>query len=135
MGVMNDDMTPASRRQVLLGAGALGAGAVLAGCAGTGTEPARSVELRTAEVPVGGGIVDRDAKLVVTQPQAGQFRAFTAVCTHGRCTVSTVAEGTIDCPCHGSKFSITDGSVVQGPADMPLAAKKVTVDGETLRVG
>ena len=88
----------------------------------------------TADVPVGGGVVLTEAKVVVTQPKAGEFKAFTAVCTHRQCTVSKVADGTIDCPCHGSQFSAADGSVVKGPAEQPLAPKAVTVAGDTLTV-
>ncbi len=134
-----------SRRGVLLGASAAGAGMVLAACGGkdspssggqsTGSDTkAASPSVKTADVPVGGGVVLPEAKVVVTQPKAGEFKAFTAVCTHRRCTVSKVADGTIDCPCHGSKFSAVDGSVVTGPADEPLAPKTVTVAGDTLTV-
>jgi Rieske Fe-S protein len=69
---------------------------------------------------------------VVTQPTAGQYKAFTAVCTHEQCTVGDVSGGTINCYCHGSKFSITDGSVVKGPAASPLAAKNVTISGDSI---
>jgi Rieske Fe-S protein len=82
-----------------------------------------------SDVPVGGGKVFTDAKIVVTQPSAGQYKAFTAVCTHAGCVVAKVENSTIDCPCHGSKYSVTDGSVVNGPAPAPLAAVKVTVQG------
>jgi Rieske Fe-S protein len=135
-----------SRRGVLLGAGAAGAGMVLAACGGneapsSGSQSASSQtkaaspSVKTADVPVGGGVVLTEAKVVVTQPKAGEFKAFTAVCTHKQCTVSKVADGTIDCPCHGSKFSVADGSVVTGPADEPLAPKTVAVAGDTLTVG
>jgi Rieske Fe-S protein len=80
-------------------------------------------------VPVGGGMVYTDAKVVVTQPSKGAYKAFSAVCTHVGCLCNQVADGTINCPCHGSKFKITDGSVVAGPAPAPLAAKTVTVTG------
>lgn len=88
----------------------------------------------TSSVPVGGGHVFADQKVVVTQPTAGQFKAFSAVCPHRGCTVNKVADGTIDCPCHGSRFTIADGSVAHGPAAQPLAAKNVSADGGTLRL-
>ena len=73
-----------------------------------------------------------DAKVVVTQPTAGVFKAFTAVCTHQGCIVASVANGTINCPCHGSMYSVADGSVKGGPAPAPLAAVPVTVAGDTI---
>ena len=81
------------------------------------------------DVPVGGGKVFTAAKVVVTQPAAGEYKGFSAVCTHQQCIVDQVADGTIDCPCHGSKFSIKDGSVVAGPAPSPLPSAPVTVSG------
>jgi Rieske Fe-S protein len=86
----------------------------------------------TVKVPVGGGQILVPQKIVVTQPTADSFKAFTAVCTHQGCTVGTVAGGTIDCPCHGSKFSIKDGSVVNGPATLPLAAIAIKVEGTSI---
>lgn len=80
-----------------------------------------------ADVPVGGGMVYTAAKVVVTQPTKGEYKAFSAVCTHVGCICNQVADGTINCPCHGAKFKITDGSVVTGPAPSPLAAKSITV--------
>ena len=51
-------------------------------------------------------------QVVVTQPTAGEFKAFSAVCTHMGCIVNQISNGTIDCPCHGSQYSITTGDVV-----------------------
>lgn len=82
-----------------------------------------------SEVPVGGGKVFSDQKVVVTQPKAGDFKAFTAICTHEQCVVAEVEKGTINCRCHLSMFSIEDGSVKGGPAPAPLAPKQVTVSG------
>ncbi|MGW3560325.1 Rieske (2Fe-2S) protein [Streptomyces sp. NPDC000963] len=87
---------------------------------------------RTSGIPVGGGTVFPEEKVVVTQPTAGEFKAFSAVCTHQGCLVDKVADGTIDCPCHGSKFRVADGSVVTGPATRPLPAERIIVSGETI---
>jgi Rieske Fe-S protein len=84
---------------------------------------------KTTDIPVGGGKVFDAQKVVVTQPTAGQFKAFSAVCTHMGCSVSGVSDGVIVCPCHGSKFHVADGSVANGPATSPLPAKQVTVSG------
>ena len=85
----------------------------------------------TGDIPVGGGTVFGDRQVVVTQPTEGEFAAFSAICTHRQCVVSGVTE-TIDCRCHGSKFSITDGSVTTGPATEPLGAVPITVEGDSI---
>ena len=73
------------------------------------------------------------SQAVITQPTAGEFKAFTSICTHQNCPVTEVTD-TINCNCHGSKFSITDGSVVNPPATQALAAKQVSVEGEDLTI-
>lgn len=96
----------------------------------TSEAPAAGGLVATADVPVGGGVVLKDDELVVTQPADGEFKAFTAICTHQGCLVGSVSEGTIHCPCHGSSFSAEDGSVEGGPATAPLAEVAVKVDGD-----
>jgi Rieske Fe-S protein len=102
------------------------------------TEPGGSggggadVLVATAEVPEGGGVILSDAEVVVTQPTAGDFKAFSAICTHQGCTVGDVAGGVIVCPCHGSQFSVEDGSVTAGPAPSPLPEVAITVDGKNV---
>lgn len=88
----------------------------------------------TAKVPVGGGVILPDANYVITQPAKGSYKAFSKICTHQGCPVAEIANGTIDCRCHGSKFSIQDGSVVNPPARKPLAESKVTVFGSKVYV-
>jgi nitrite reductase/ring-hydroxylating ferredoxin subunit len=88
----------------------------------------------TSEIPVGGGKVFPDAKVVVTQPAKGQFKGFTAVCTHMHCIVADVNGGTINCGCHGSKFNITDGSVARSPAPRPLKSKRISVQNGAIRL-
>ncbi|MGW4563207.1 Rieske (2Fe-2S) protein [Streptomyces sp. NPDC004561] len=88
----------------------------------------------TGEIPEGGGKIFKEQKVVVTQPKKGDFKAFSAICTHEGCTVSKVVDGTIDCPCHGSKFHIADGSVAHGPAARPLPAETITVQGNSIHL-
>jgi len=140
-------MTTLDRRAVLVGACGTCA-VVVTGCAAYGpAQPAPAPApapaqpgsgaadaklAATADVPVGGGVILTDAQLVITQPKAGTFKAFSAICTHQGCTVSSVENGTINCPCHGSEFAIADGSVVAGPAPKPLPAQSIKVSGGSI---
>jgi Rieske Fe-S protein len=114
------------------------AGLALAACSsastGGGTASGPTTLGPTSDVPVGGGKVYKDAKVVVTQPVSGQFKAFSAVCTHAGCLVDAVQDGTIQCPCHGSRFKVADGSVANGPASSPLPAATVAVQSGKLVV-
>jgi Rieske Fe-S protein len=97
-----------------------------------GGAAAKDVLAVTTDIPVGGGkIIDRQ-QVVITQPTAGTFKCFTAVCTHQGCIVGDVTGGTINCPCHGSKFKVADGSVAKGPAARPLRAVDITVAGTSI---
>ena len=86
----------------------------------------------TGDVPVGGCFVATGAKVVVTQPTEGDFKAFSAVCTHQGCLVESSSEGEIPCPCHLSRFSLEDGSPVSGPATAALAPVEISVDGDSI---
>ncbi|MFF4188794.1 Rieske (2Fe-2S) protein [Streptomyces sp. NPDC001691] len=101
---------------------------------GGSNPPARSGQVlgRTTDIPVGGGKVFAEQKIVVTQPEAGTFKGFSAVCTHQGCTVTSVSGGTINCPCHGSKYRVADASVAGGPAPRPLPARQITVDKDSI---
>ncbi|ACU69373.1 Rieske (2Fe-2S) domain protein [Catenulispora acidiphila DSM 44928] len=95
----------------------------------SGSSGAAGALAATSAVPVGGGTVLTDQKIVLTQPTAGTFKAFTAVCTHQGCVVGSVANGLIVCPCHGSAYHIADGSVANGPAPTALAEIAIKVSG------
>jgi Rieske Fe-S protein len=142
-----------SRRAVVAGVGGVAAAGLLTACGGATPAPAPapaapapaapSAEPSAAtsdgatlaaasSIPVGGGTVFADKDVVVTQPTAGEYKAFSATCTHQGCKVKSVADGVIVCPCHGSKFAIADGSVASGPAKSPLPAKSVSVEGGSI---
>ncbi len=139
------------RRTVLQAGGIVAIGGLVAACSTGGsastastaapatTAPAGSAPpaggtaagavAQTADIPVGGGLIIAEPAVVITQPTEGDFKAFTAICTHQGCLVSEVVNNEIICPCHGSKFSATDGAVLAGPAQSPLTAAGVTVEG------
>ena len=135
---MSDQTTDLSRRTMLRGAARRARrrlrGLAPAPAAAGGQQGQGGATVAAADVPVGGGTILADAKVVVTQPEKGTFKAFTAVCTHQGCTVTKVLGGKIVCPCHGSTFSITDGSPQGGPAQSALAEKKVSVEGDQISV-
>jgi Rieske Fe-S protein len=105
------------------------------GSAATGSALPAGALAATSQVPDGGGKIIDGKHIVITQPESGSFRAFSAICTHQGCIVSSVSKGTINCPCHGSKFSIKDGSVVNGPAPSPLASIAIKVEGTSIFQG
>ena len=83
-------------------------------------------------MPVGGGIVLTDQKVVVTQPTEGEFKAYTAVCTHQQLLVTSVEDGVIHCDNHGSEYDAATGEVTLGPAPSALAAVEINVDGDKI---
>ena len=148
---MSSSDTPVPRRAVIAAIAGIGATAACAPAAGPSASPSAAPSAGPTpgaslapvpatraprpvagvdEIPVGGGRVFPERRVVVTQPTAGEFRGFGIVCTHDGCELNAVADGTINCPCHGSRYAITDGSVVQGPARTGLRVEQVAVDGD-----
>lgn len=132
-GGSDDDASGSSADSGSTGASSDGGGDGTSGGGSGGGENAGADPLAsTADIPEGGGKVFADRKVVVTQPTAGEFKAFSATCTHQGCAVKSIADGVINCPCHNSNFSITDGSVQSGPATKPLPAVEITVSGDSI---
>ncbi|SDS79260.1 ubiquinol-cytochrome c reductase iron-sulfur subunit [Jiangella sp. DSM 45060] len=98
-------------------------------------EPGGEALTSTDKVPVGGGVVLHVPGVVVAQPEAGTFVAYSSTCTHQGCAVTTVADGLITCDCHGSQFNVADGSVANGPAEQPLPAVAILVEGDQILAG
>jgi Rieske Fe-S protein len=130
---------------MLLGVGLAGVGAAVAGCSTApvpyddnppgvtqGSQPSPQPSGGTplgaeSSIPVGSGVIFTKENVVVTQPVKGKLLAFSTFCTHMGCNLDQIGNGTIDCPCHGSKFKITDGAPSAGPAATPLQARQITV--------
>jgi Rieske Fe-S protein len=148
-----------TRRAVIGGVGAIGVAIGLAACGSgngdaqangsrlpdgsattPGTSEATPAEIKTGDIPVGGGKIYAADDTVVTQPKKGEFKAFSATCTHQGCTVASISNGTINCPCHGSRYSIDDGAVIRAATGLttatqdPLPAKAVTVKNGVIEV-
>ncbi|MFD3436341.1 Rieske (2Fe-2S) protein [Streptomyces sp. NPDC058685] len=134
----------AARRTVLKGAALAGAAGL--GVAACSTEsklghaenptPTAPVDLGAADaVPVGGAKLYREQRLIVSCPAAGQYRAFSAQCTHAGCVLDKVEGTEGNCPCHGSRFDVTTGKALQGPATVPLPEVPVTAKDGKLVAG
>ncbi len=142
-----------TRRRAIGTAALAGVGVAVAACSGeqpTAAEPAPAdtsaaapaesapaaggaAIAATADVPVGGGVITEQA--VITQPEAGTYKAFSPICTHQGCKVKTIEADKIVCPCHNSQFSIADGSVQGGPAPTPLPEVPIKVEGDSILLG
>ncbi|MEV6542881.1 Rieske (2Fe-2S) protein [Streptomyces sp. NPDC051665] len=152
-----EPVTTPSRRTALAAVGAAGLAVALTACssgddsssgtssssdtsgststagASTAQGDAGGTELaKTSDIPEGGGKIFASQGVVVTQPTAGTYKAFSSKCTHQGCAVSSISSGAIVCPCHGSEFSVTDGSVKKGPATQGLPAEQITVSGDSI---
>ena len=131
-----------SRRAVVGGVAGLGVALPLLAACGSSSNPGSSSNTttssgplgKTSEVPVGGAKIFTAENVMVSQPAKGDFKAFSTICTHQGCPITVLKGNEIQCTCHQSKFKVTDGSVVQGPATKPLSELKVTVAGDEISV-
>ncbi|MEU0385015.1 Rieske (2Fe-2S) protein [Streptomyces chartreusis] len=139
-----------SRRTVVAAVGATGLTVALTACGSEDTASDSSTEqgaaggsspeagaggaalAKTADIPEGSGKIFKDEKVVVSQPTAGDYKAFSTLCTHQNCPMVDLKDDIISCTCHGSRFSVLDGSVKKGPAVEPLEAKQISVNGDSI---
>ena len=128
----NAATTPAAQGTTPAAPASSAAAPASSAAAGASSAPAANALTATSKIPVGSGTIFAGQQVVVTQPSAGEFKAFSAVCTHMGCIVNQISNGTIDCPCHGSQYNITTGAVVAGPAPKPLPEKQIKVSGGSI---
>ena len=124
-----------ARRTVMAAAGAAGLAVALTACGSdddSSDSAAGTALAKTSDIPEGGGKIFKDQGVVVTQPTAGTYKAFSSKCTHAGCAVTGITNGVITCPCHKSEFSVADGSVKKGPATKALAAESIKVSGDSI---
>ena len=98
------------------------------------TEPV--VGAKTSDIPIGSGkkFDVEGVPILITQPRAGEFRGFSAVCTHAGFVMTNVSNSEIKCDNHGALYSADDGSVLSGPAPRALGKVTVTVEGDDVLV-
>ncbi|MEV3970888.1 Rieske (2Fe-2S) protein [Streptomyces sp. NPDC050698] len=136
-------MSGPSRRTVVAAVGAAGLTVALTACGSDDKASDPSTEqggagadgaalAKTADIPEGSGKIFKDEKVVVSQPAAGDYKAFSTICTHQKCPMVDLKDDIISCACHGSQFSVLDGSVKKGPAVEPLEAKQISVKGDSI---
>jgi Rieske Fe-S protein len=136
----------ATRRVFVVTTGATVVG-TFTGCGGGGSAPG-SPSTPPTTTPITGEIriplmavgqtVQASANLVgglqtplaVTRLSETEVVAVSRICTHESCTVNlpTGSGGTLDCPCHGSRFR-TNGQLVNGPAARPLFQFPARIQG------
>ena len=139
------------RVSAYLGLGALGVGAFLGGHLGyrqaLGANHAEQVPHR---VPAGWATLCRLDELADGKPErrflgdepllvvrdGDDVTVLSDVCSHlaGPLHEGELVEGCIECPWHGSRFRLTDGSVVRGPATARAPAFETRVLSDDLQV-
>lgn len=131
-----DGQTTAPQQPAGGGAAPATTGGAQGADSGTGSNggAAANALASTGDIPVGGGKIFSDDKVVVVQPAAGTFKAFDTTCSHAGCAVTKISGSTITCPCHGAKFSAADGSVQGGPAPSGLQEVPINVDGDSIQL-
>ena len=140
-----------SRRKVIASAVGVSAAVALTACTpevsdltnesqtpeATESAVAEPIEVcKTTDIPVGSGKTFQleNIAVLITQPKAGEFRAFNAACTHAGYVIQTVNNSQIRCDNHGAEFDSDTGAVLKGPAGRALGKITVEVQGDSVLV-
>lgn len=117
-----------NRRTFLIGSATTFAGAVLVACGGKEAPQ----DLSVSDVPVGSAVIVD--KFIIAQPKEGEYKAYSAVCPHQGAPITVVQGSEVKCTKHGSVFDISDGHVINGPAQQPLTEVPSTVDAGKVHI-
>jgi nitrite reductase/ring-hydroxylating ferredoxin subunit len=133
------------RRTVLRGAALTPvAGLALTGCAGaagngddsSSSAPEPGTELGAeSDVPAGGSRIFAKQRVVVSRTEDGALKAWSTVCTHAGCAMTKLDGTTITCACHGSRFDVENGQVLNPPATVPLTEVPVEIENGKIVTG
>jgi len=107
-------------------------------------KPPQQAEVEVTSVKAGkvsaiekeSGVIVRfgNKPVILVRNAAGEFRAFSATCTHLDCTVQFRKDmGLIWCACHNGRYDL-NGRNVAGPPPRPLDEYRVVVQGEDISI-
>jgi nitrite reductase/ring-hydroxylating ferredoxin subunit len=109
----------------------VGVGLSVIGLSGLGTQAmAASSQVKAGkatDIPVKSAkaYVLKGQYILVTQPKAGVFKAFSGICTHQGAQITSMQGSNLVCAVHGASYDTATGAVTGGPA--PSGLKKYTV--------
>jgi Rieske Fe-S protein len=95
--------------------------------------PAETVTIVVADFPglaTTGSLVKVSDFFAAKRTGVDTFDAFSMVCTHEGCLTQIRNGERFECPCHFSRFA-ADGSVINGPAELPLFNLATSYDPDT----
>ena len=81
--------------------------------------------------------LDVNGKHILLANIGGRYYAISNICSHQKCELSDgkLEGNAVKCICHGSKFDVTSGSVLSGPAEKPVESYEVKVEGDDITIG
>lgn len=82
------------------------------------------------------GIGRSGARRIALANVEGEFLAIDDTCTHRGCSLGDgrLEGSVVRCACHGSRFDVRDGSVVGGPAELPVRGYSTSLVGDEVHV-
>ena len=98
---------------------------------------AKQLVTEISAVPMGAMVaVDVEGRRIAVANVDGTLFGFDDACTHRHCSLAKgrLSGKTVTCECHGSQFDVTTGSVLQGPAVLPVRTYPVKLEAGRVQV-